>query len=180
MNTSIDPLPGHPRLRLGFDLQFSDLYRREGLLKVDQAFLESLGQADAQLRSRLDQVREAPARLAAKEESELLIAVARHLDDFLGELFSIGSQVQALAASHGELAPLYSCKRLFVQRKAMNAHKADAAATFDGDALQHRLAGWFGEAFSELAFARHVAHWQADETAHADKIDTALRYAAWA
>ncbi|HYM86952.1 MAG TPA: FAD-dependent oxidoreductase, partial [Pseudoxanthomonas sp.] len=38
----------------------------------------------------------------------------------------------------------------------------------------------FGEAFSELAFSRHVAEWQKDEAANAGNLDTAMRYAAWA
>ncbi|MGH7909065.1 MAG: FAD-dependent oxidoreductase, partial [Thermodesulfobacteriota bacterium] len=38
----------------------------------------------------------------------------------------------------------------------------------------------FGEPFTELAFARHVARWQEDEAAHAAHLESALRYAAWA
>ena len=51
-------------------------------------------------------------------------------------MFGIDADVQALEAQHHALAPLYAVKRQFVQRKAMNAHKADVAATFDGAALR--------------------------------------------
>ena len=44
--------------------------------------------------------------------------------------------MQALEAQHHALAPLFAVKRQFVQRKAMNAYKADVAATFDGAALR--------------------------------------------
>ncbi len=180
MNISVDAILDRPELELGFDLRFPSLYTRPGLLQLDAAFLVFLGESDSGLRTRVEAARAAPDRLAAKEESELLIAVAPHLEDFTAHLFSIESEVQALAARHHELAPLFSCKRQFVQRKAMNAYKADAAATFDGAAIEAQLAAWFGEPFSELAFARHVVLWQGDEAANAAKLDAAMRYAAWA
>src|SRR6185437_12399681 len=75
-------------------------------------------------------------------------------------------------------------KRQFVQRKAMNAYKADIAATFDGAQLCHALDSLLGRhgdvAAFELAFARSVIEWQKNEAAHAVALDTAQRYAAWA
>ena len=62
--------------------------------------------------------------------------------------------MQALAAKHHELAPIFAVKRQFVQRKAMNAYKADVAATFDGPALRAELERALGAPFAELAFAR--------------------------
>jgi NADPH-dependent glutamate synthase beta subunit-like oxidoreductase/NAD(P)H-flavin reductase len=180
MNTRVDAIPGQPPLALGFGLTFPELYTRQGLLRLDASFLEFLGGSDGNLRARLESARAHPDPLAAKDESELLVALAPHLEDFTAALFGIRAEAQALAARHHELAPIYGCKRLFVQRKAMNAYKADAAATFDGAALEKQLAGWFGEAFSELAFARNVAAWQKDEPGNAEKLDIALRYAAWA
>ncbi|MEO8004742.1 MAG: pyridine nucleotide-disulfide oxidoreductase, partial [Betaproteobacteria bacterium] len=179
MNTRVD-LPGAPSLNLGFDLRFEDLYRREGLLKVDAAFLDFLGTADAALRERLEALRSGDALPPPREVSAFLIALSRHLDDFTARLFGIEEQVGALSARHNELAPLYSCKRLFVQRKAANAHKADVAATFDGAQLEAQLAAWLGTGFGELEFARHVSAWLKDEAANAEKLDAAMRYAAWA
>ena len=176
MNISADL----PQLKLHFDLCFEDLYRRDGLLRVDAAFLQFLGEADPALKERLQQLRSAQDKLPPKQESEFLIALASHLDDFVARLFAIEDEVDALAARHFELAPLYSCKRLFVQRKAVNTYKAEAAAGFDGRRLEAQLAAWFDAEFSELEFASHVTRWQKDEAANADKLDTAMRYAAWA
>ncbi|MGH8863611.1 MAG: hypothetical protein ACREVZ_03035, partial [Burkholderiales bacterium] len=180
MNISVDAVLSQPELKLGFGTRFEDLYLRAGLQRLDGAFLVFLGSADAALRARLESARREPEALARKEESGLLIAVAEHLDDFIATLFGIEAEVQALSARHHELAPLFSCKRLFVQRKAMNTHKSEIAAGFDGEELGRNLAQWFGETFSELAFARQVAQWQKDEAANAEKLDTAMRYAAWA
>ncbi|MBI2509715.1 MAG: pyridine nucleotide-disulfide oxidoreductase, partial [Betaproteobacteria bacterium] len=163
-----------------YGLTFDDLYRREGLVRLDERFLAGLARNDAALRERLVRARAGPQRLAPKEESELLLALAPHLDDFVARLFGIEAEVAALAARHHELAPLYSVKRLFVQRKAMHKHKAQEAERFDGPALERELAQAFGEPFSELAYARHVTAWQGDEARNAARLDTALRYAAWA
>jgi NADPH-dependent glutamate synthase beta subunit-like oxidoreductase/NAD(P)H-flavin reductase len=180
MTFNIDPAFDTPRLQPGFGLEFEDLYSREGLLRLDAAFLAFLTDSDQVLRQRLESARSEPGRLAAREESELLVELAPHLEDFTAGLFGIRAEVEALATRHHELAPIYGCKRMFVQRKAMNAYKADAAATFDGAALEKELVGWFGEPLSELAFARHVADWQRDDVGNAGRLDVALRYAAWA
>jgi NADPH-dependent glutamate synthase beta subunit-like oxidoreductase/NAD(P)H-flavin reductase len=179
MNTSVD-LPSTPQLKLQFDLRFEDLYRRHGLLRVDAAFLDFLGRADPALREGLESLRSGQSALSPKQESAFLIAVAGHLDDFVARLFGIEDEVGALSARHFELAPLYSCKRLFVQRKAVNTYKAEATAGFDGARLEAQLVAWFDADFSELVFARHVTAWLQDEAANVDKLDAALRYAAWA
>ena len=161
-------------------IAFADFYRREGLLRIDALFLERLAAKDALLHERLLAARAAPAPLVAKQESELLLALTPHLDDFVAWLFDIESEVDALTRRHLELSPLYSVKRLFVQRKAANKYKGDAAQQLNGPELAATLAPLLGEALSELAFAKKVIEWQKDEAAHADKLDTALQYAAWA
>src|SRR3954464_6333291 len=153
-------------MQLGFGIRFDDLYEREGLARVDAAFLRFLGEGDAGLRDRLVAARANPP--AAKEESDLLIAAAPHVEDFIAQLFGIATEAQALAAKHHHLAPLYSVKRLFVQRRAMHKVKpADARP----DGFQFT---------TELDFARKVTEWQQDEAAHASQLEAAARYAAWA
>ncbi len=167
-------------LNLPHGLSFPDLYHRAGLQRLDAAFARSLATTDSALCQRLLDARAHDAALPAKQESELLIALAPHLDDFIAELFGIQAEVRALSARHNELAPLFSCKRLFVQRKALHKFKLDDAAAIDGTSVRAALTARFGGEFSELAFAQHVARWQADEAAHAAELDLALRYAAWA
>ena len=184
----------------GFDLSFTDLYARGGLLKVDAAFLTELASSDMAVWTRLIAARKDAATLDAKTESQLLIDLAPHVDDFIGKLFGIGQEVSALAARHHELAPLFEVKRQFVQRKAAKAFNADAAAALDGEKLGIELEPLVGApvrgaavqgaatdgvtrasiAAFELAFARHVSRWQADAATFAGSLDLALRYAAWA
>src|SRR5688572_29810854 len=171
-------------LSLGHGLEFADLYSRDGLQRIDRCFVDALRESDAALASRLTAARDAPADLARKAESELLIALAPHLEDFLAALFGIGTQVRALESRHHELAPLYVVKRQFVQRKAMNAYRADVAASFDADALRSQVEHAIGAALDddagELAFARAILVWQGDAEASAERLDVAARYAAWA
>ncbi len=175
---SSTPAASSPALRFGF--AFADLYDRDALVRLDAAFIAFVREPDAALADRLVTARQDPAALAAKAESELLIALAPHLEDFLARLFGIESELQALAAQHHELAPLYSVKRLFVQRRAVHKVKAEDAAAVDGDAAEKQLAALFEEPFSEVAFAWHVTEWQKDEVLNAARLDLAARYAAWA
>jgi NADPH-dependent glutamate synthase beta subunit-like oxidoreductase/NAD(P)H-flavin reductase len=166
--------------RLAFGLDYPMLYARDGLVRLDAAFVEFLGALDPALRERLEAARKDPAALAAKAESDLLVALAPHVEDFLAHLFGIEAEAQALAARHHELAPLYSVKRLFVQRRALRNVKPEEAARVDGAALESELRALFGGTFTELLFAQFVTEWQKDEAANAPKLELAERYAAWA
>ena len=167
-------------LRLGWGFAFTDLYERDGLLRVDAAFLDFLGEHDAPLRDRLCAARLDPSALAPKSESELLIELAPYLDTFIGRLFGIESEVGASREWHHALSPLYKVKRSFVQRRALHKVKPEAVAALDAVESERMLAEWFGEPFSELAFARHVQAWLENEAQRAERLDLAARYAAWA
>ena len=169
-----------PTPRLGFGLSFPDLYDPEALARLDASFVAFLAEADPALSQRLKTARAAPESIAAKDESTLLVELAPHVDDFIARLFGIEAEVQALAARHHELAPLFSVKRLFVQRRALHKVKPEEAAALDGEAAEKQLSALFGEPFTELAFARHVTEWQGNEAARAADLDLAARYAAWA
>ena len=133
---------------------------------------------------RLHAARADPNTLGRLGESELLIAIAPHLEDFIAQVFGVEAEVATLQAAQNELAPLFACKRQVVQRKALNRYKQDVATTFDGDALRAQLEPKIGAPLvgvtGELAFARAVGRWGQDEAAHEADIDLALRYAAWA
>ena len=107
-------------------------------------------------------------------------------------------EVTTLKEKHFALAPLYTCKRLFVQRKAAKAIKLETAALLDGTALEATLEHLFRVANREsrveshdsdhttrltsfeLAFARNVMAWLDAPEAHAEALLAATEYAAWA
>jgi hypothetical protein len=74
-------------LNLGFDLRFANLDERDGLQRIDAAFLAELAAADAAWHARLTDARRAADGLDAKQKSQLLIDLAPHVDDFIGALF---------------------------------------------------------------------------------------------
>src|SRR2546428_390084 len=121
-------------LKLAYGLSFAELYERDGLVRLDAAFLDHLGAAESALRPQLEAAR-ATASLDPKSESALILEIAPHLDDFLAELFGIQAEFRALAARHHELAPLYTVKRQFVQRRAGNKVKPEHIRRRKGFAL---------------------------------------------
>jgi len=187
-------------LALAHGFRFEDLHSREGLQRIDAAFVDALRTADAALAQRLIDAREAvrpgaagasgaSAALAARDEAALLIEIGPHLDAFVGRLFGIGDALAALRDAHRALDPLYEVKLKFVRREATRL-PADALAGFDPDAALREIEAWLGTPFDELAFARAVLAAQrteADEAAPAGlrdaaraRLGLALRYAAWA
>src|SRR5712691_3801194 len=97
-------------LALKYGLSFADLYERDGLVRLDR-----------------------------KAESDLLVDLSPHLEDFIGGLFGIAGEVRALQARHERLAPLYSVKRLFVQRRAVKEVKEADALQLNGHLLALEL-----------------------------------------
>ena len=182
-------------LKLAYGLAFGDLYRRDGLQRIDAAFFQELTARDAGLADRLQAARAATAsggELPYKDEAALLIAAGPHLDAFIGKLFGVGEAIVDLKARHDELEPLYRIKWKFVKRQAMLKVPAEALAGFDGAEAQQTLESWIGAPFEELAFARAVSAWQQAESAIEDSVTTqtkaqaverlalALKFSAWA
>ena len=174
-----------PVLSRGFG--FNDLYDRDGLGRLDAEFAAWLQGVDAELHARLMAARATPDQLPLKDESNLLIELARPLEDFVGALFGVAMPVSELRGRHSRLAPLYDCKRLFVQRYVTRAIKADAALALDGNSvmaaikvgasLEDGLENW------ELAFALAVRDLVGAEfkvETPTPEIEALARYAAWA
>jgi NADPH-dependent glutamate synthase beta subunit-like oxidoreductase/NAD(P)H-flavin reductase len=165
---------------LAFDLKLADLYRRDGLVRLDGCFVDALKARDAELHNRLMAARASPEQVAGKAESELIVELAPVLEDFIAELFGIAGESRALKSRHDVLAPLYTVKRLFVQRRAAKKYAPAEAAGFDGDILRAELEPLLGGELTELRFAQQVDAWMKAEAEHAAQLDLAARYAAWA
>ena len=157
-------------------LDFAALASRAGLVGLDRRFVGALADADTELHARLMAARAAPDALDAKAEGELIVALGPHLEAFVGELFGIGADLDAIVAATRRLDPVHACKRLFVQRQAVK--KFPDPTGFDGAALRASLETAMGETLNETAFAAHVAGWEREQDG--EKLDLALRYAAWA
>jgi NADPH-dependent glutamate synthase beta subunit-like oxidoreductase/NAD(P)H-flavin reductase len=178
-------------LALKHGLAFADLYEREGLIRLDREFVAHLAAGDTTLHDRLMAARANPDSLDRKAESDLLVDLAPEVEDFIGELFGITAEIRASQTRHDELAPLYSVKRLFVQRRAVKEIKEADAAQLNGPRLGDELAALIGGPAADFAtragtiawerrYADSVARWLDDEGAHKLSLRAALEYAAWA
>ncbi len=152
----------HRALTLSFGFTFEDLYDRDSLERLDKVFREYAGEE------------------VFTRENLSVIDLAPYVEDFIGELFGISAELTALQARHHELAPLYSVKRRFVQRKALPGQTAEKALAIDGQTVGAELEALFMEPLTERGYASHVATWLDAEAEHADALKLAAQYAVWA
>jgi NADPH-dependent glutamate synthase beta subunit-like oxidoreductase/NAD(P)H-flavin reductase len=167
-----------PVLNLKWGFSFDDLYSREGLVRLDAAFVDYLKAADIGLFNRLMAARAAmPER---KAQSDLMIDLAPHVQDFIGDLFGIQGEIRALQVRHNELEPLYAVKRKFVTKKAISGVSVEQASAINGPALAAELESLFNGPLTEDSFVEHVSRWLENEAEHAPQLAKAQQYAAWA
>lgn len=167
-------------LHLSFGLKFEDLYSQSGLAKLDATFIQDLSMHQTELHNQLVAVRANPESLEPKDASKLIVELAPHVQDFIGKLFGLQKELVKLAGRHSRLSPIYACKRLFVQRRAIRAYKPTEVENVDGLALEKELETLFSEPFGERTYAAHVMNWLEDETSHKEQLDLAAKYGAWA
>ena len=166
-------------LSLQFGLAFHDLYQREGLLKLDAAFLAELAEHSSTLHARLLAAREDQTTLTVKQRSELIVELATHLEDVVGKLFGIDAELRELQVRHTELAPLYSVKRKFVQRK-LAGRTTEQAQAIDPIAVTAKLQAFINGPVTETSYATNVAHWLEADGEWKAQLDLAADYATWA
>jgi len=129
----------------------ADLHDPAGLARLFADFRERLQRADAELAQRYAAWLDG-GDLPAKEESELLIAVGRHVSGLLVDLFGIRREADAHRARVTEQQRRFDFRKRFVARRA----KAAAAAGDSLPALEAELATALGRAPTEQRLADAV------------------------
>jgi NADPH-dependent glutamate synthase beta subunit-like oxidoreductase/NAD(P)H-flavin reductase len=162
------------KLTLKHDLIFTDLYKIEGLAKLDKKFCQWLANIEPQLYQELMLARaQIPKKL---DESKLIISLGPWLEIFITDLFNVSNELHELAVKQQELAPISTCKRLFVQRKV--------AKNFTHEELEglpsaiEKLQNFGVDIEDELSFARHVMQWLVNSDS--EKLAAARIYTGWA
>ncbi len=197
-----------PSLKLAYNLSFDDIYSISGLQYLDKLFLQFLDDGtinDQQLKQQLIEYREAYASINQpkydKKIANFILQLAPHLEDFIAQLFNIQGQIQQLRFTHNYIAPLYSMKRLFVQRKSKIYNQE--IENFNGDELKNQLLSFIDninieqlatiklspdviknlqnnqQLFFELRLSLAISIWQQEENLYKQQIDTTLKYSAW-
>ena len=176
-----------------FELTAANLYSREGLLRLDAHFLRWLGVRDSRLAGQLVSARAATAAGGApaasgattaatperQAESELWLALAPRVDEFLSELFSIDVDTTALRGRQRDLDVVFEARRKFVQRYVLKRAKPEEVAGTNGTLALAELELHLGEAFSEIALARAALNWLSRESECGGALAAAVRFTAW-
>jgi NADPH-dependent glutamate synthase beta subunit-like oxidoreductase len=163
--------PFNRQMQLNFNVLFSDLYSRSGLIKLDQIFLNYIQSYDKDVLSLLIESRESHI-----SNSQLIIDLAYLLDKFIAELFNIEKEADELKKRHNNFTIIYQCKRLFVQRYALKKY---ANPAIDIKYVIDRLNSLFALPITEQKFAEQVMCWFENKEDYTDEIELAAQYAAW-
>ena len=168
MNTLETPL------NLPFNLTFADLYGREGVLKLDCAFRETLQIQNKDLGDAYSLARQGKI----SDESALLLSLAPFVDQFIRALFDEEAASQ-LFREHQNLNLIIKANRQFVQRFAIKKYPKEAATTFEVSTLRENLKVYVN-LDDEHDFAAKMLVWLSDSENHQTELDLAFRYSAWA
>ncbi|MHB8250805.1 MULTISPECIES: FAD-dependent oxidoreductase [Acidithiobacillus] len=162
------------------NFEYKELFTSEGLVRLDGEFLRILAEKDQTLVEGLQIYRAAGARPADKAQSEFLLRLAPHLEQFVAQLFHLGSEVAALQARTRSHDVVMAFKKHFVLRRARRYRGefpesfADLDQWLDSEIRQR---GWPLED-REWAIARLGEAWLEEEAAHAAAIDRLTRWCA--
>lgn len=157
----------------GFD--FAELQTPEGLARLDREFLGRLGADDPDLRARLEALRDGEAEPGALEHSELLLALAPHLEDFLTRLFDNRLAVEALSAELFAQDPVPRFRDEYVTRRTRKLREMPVERFADLDAwLTQRIGQSDGD--REHAVASWALRLLRDTETHADDIERVTRW----
>ena len=128
------------RLELGIPgFQYTDLHDPARLADLHEAFCARLQASDPGLGSEYMPWIRGEAKLPRPAESDLLIRVGRHVSEFVGDLFGIREEMDALMARTGALDPIFRFKRDFMVRRASKRASKDGAAGTDFQELERAV-----------------------------------------
>lgn len=165
------------KLAAGF--QFEDLFAPEGLARIDAAYLRELQTSDATLHQRLIAYRSGES-LAPLPLSELLLACAPSLEQFIADLFDIAPAVERLRAKTLAHDPIFAFKKLIVQRRArrrlLAKEEIEDFATLDAwlDTMLARV--HIDRADRELAVAHYAGDLLGEPQVRAEELERLTRW----
>ena len=110
---------------------FEELYERAGLVKLNAKFEEYLQVKNTELFQKFSTLKQGIDFITAPQKSQILIDVARILEDFIAELFDIEKENSELKKRHEDLKKIYLVRREFVQR-VVSKKFTEVASDVDG------------------------------------------------
>ncbi len=154
-----------------YHLDFESLQTPEGLQKLDELFLGELRQFDPELAERLLAYRERDTDLPGTENSELLLAIAPHVEAFLGRVFGIEAELAEQRAQILADDVVMQFKQAFVQKR-VKKYRKPVEMSFDELTAGLRMGlGYVGDGDEEKALAEFAMALLDDEQGNAEVID---------
>jgi NADPH-dependent glutamate synthase beta subunit-like oxidoreductase/NAD(P)H-flavin reductase len=172
---------------------FADLHKPAHLHALYDVFCDEVRRTEPDLWAQWEAYRLTPNALGPVARSNLIIAMAPHVSRFIARLFSVGPDLEAMAAATRAYDDLFRFKIDFVRRKALPLLKGGAhvEATADDHAYVDALtAGLTDDGARELALARagcdlldreeaaRVSGSDADKAAVAGQVESLKRWCA--
>jgi NADPH-dependent glutamate synthase beta subunit-like oxidoreductase/NAD(P)H-flavin reductase len=133
-NAPVDPARDIP---LGRGYRYRDLHDPTRLADLDRDFRAQLAAADPALSERFEAYR-AGAQLLPPADGDLLIAVARHLSVFVGELFAVTPLLATLRQDAVDEQPVFRLRE-FVSRRAIKKYGPQSLTAADAEVLDGEL-----------------------------------------
>jgi NADPH-dependent glutamate synthase beta subunit-like oxidoreductase/NAD(P)H-flavin reductase len=165
------------------DLDFVALFQAETLTQLDQQFFQYLYQHNPTLPDELRAYRAKSKTFTSVQLSELLLACAPLLEEFLAEFFKIHEALKTSHQQTRQLAPIFVFKKWFVLRRARRRlNKKESLESFaELDSwLIHQLLSQSNDEPSaidkESAVAKLAESYLADKEVHAEAIEKLTRW----
>lgn len=160
------------------DIDFSELFQVAGLEALDKRFLDLVKNKDSALYHRIIGYRQASEPLSPLEESELLLALAPHLEDFLAQLFGIENELTVSRKAVLSHDVVLAFKKEWVLRRGRRYRQPiDRSFSALDCWLSERLVeAQLAGADRELAVAQWAQRLQQNESLNADSIATLTQW----
>ncbi len=134
-------------MKLGLpEFTYEDLHDPHGLARLHQAFVTRLEADDAALAERYVAYRDSAGRtLEGPVESELLVAVSRHVSRFLASLFGVEAELAALERRALADRVIFDFKKRFMARRVFGRTAPEGATEQDFPALDAQAGALLGQ-----------------------------------
>lgn len=159
-------------------IKFEDFFSLSGLIKLDQNFLSYLSQQDFELYAKYVHYRSEVLKVDAPATSEVLIEVAKYLDDFLAEIFCIQTENDASKRKHLKFNAIYECRRKFIQRYALVKYPSDKLASFSYNVVREKLQIIMGD-LNQENIVQHYFKWAGLKDRYQTELEILAQYCAF-
>jgi len=182
---AIGPLYPAPFIMNFHELNYQELFQAETLAQLDQQFLNHFRHQNSSLHDELMAYRSQSKPFTPIQISELLLASAPILEEFLADFFDIHKALETTHQQTQQHNPIFSFKKWFVLRRAKRRlNKKESLESFS------ELDNWLTAQLSvinyqlsetdypdkELAVAQLATHYLADKEAYGEDIEKLTRW----